>query len=107
MNTERIVMVGYRPLPGKEAALNELMKTHVPRLRKEGLVSDREPILMISKSGTYIEVFGWKSKEAIDAAHKNAEVQKMWGEYSEVCEYVAVNSIAETGDLFSEFSPVE
>ena len=105
MNTERIVLVGYKPLPGKEAALQELMKNHVPRLRKEGLVSDREPVLMISKSGVFIEMFGWKSKEAIEAAHKNAEVQKMWGEYARVCEYVPVASIEEAGNLFSEFSP--
>ena len=106
MSTERIVMVGYKPLPGKEAALKELMKTHVTRLRNQGLVSDREPILMESKSGTIIEVFGWKSKEAIAAAHTNAEVQKMWGEYAEVCEYVPVGTLEETVNLFSEFSPL-
>jgi quinol monooxygenase YgiN len=106
MSTERIVMVGYKPLPGKAEALKELMKTHVTRLRKQGLVSDREPILMESKSGTIIEVFGWKSKEAIAAAHSNAEVQKMWGEYAEVCEYVPVGTLEETGSLFSEFMPI-
>ena len=71
MSTERIVIVGYKPLAGKEAALKILMKNHVARLRKQGLVSDREPILMESKSGTIIEVFGWKSKEAIASAHSN------------------------------------
>jgi quinol monooxygenase YgiN len=106
MSTERIVMVGYKPLPGKADALKELMKTHVARLRKQGLVSDREPILVESKSGTIIEVFGWKSKEAIAAAHTNPEVQKMWGEYAEVCEYVPVGTLEETGSLFSEFTPV-
>jgi len=106
MSTERIVVVGYRPLPGKETALKALMKNHVTRLRKQGLVSDREPILMESKSGTIIEVFGWKSKEAIAAAHSNPEVQKMWGEYAEVCEYVPVGSLEEAGNLFSEFSAV-
>jgi quinol monooxygenase YgiN len=106
MNTERIVMVGYKPLPGKAEALKELMKTHVLRLRKQGLVSDREPILMESKSGTIIEVFGWKSKEAIAAAHTNPEVQKMWDEYAEVCEYVPVGTLEETSSLFSEFTPV-
>ena len=107
MSTERIVMVGYKPLPGKESALKELMKTHVARLRKEGLVSDREPILMVSASGTFIEVFGWKSKAAIESAHQNPEVQKMWSEYAEVCEYVPVGSVDEAGNLFSEFTPVE
>ena len=107
MSAERIVMVGYKPLPGKEAALKELMKTHVARLRKEGLVSHREPILMTSKSGTIIEIFGWKSKAAIESAHQNPVVQKMWGEFGEVCEYVSVGSIEEAGNLFSEFSAVD
>jgi len=106
MSTERIVMVGYKPLPGKDSALKGLVKTHVARLRKEGLVSDREPILMISKSGIFIEVFGWKSKEAIESAHKNPEVQKMWAEYAEVCEYVPVGTVEEVMNLFSEFSAV-
>jgi hypothetical protein len=106
MNTERIVMVGYKPFPGKEDTLKQLMKTHVARLRKEGLVSDREPILMISKSGVVIEIFGWKSKEAIEAAHKNAVAQKIWTEYAAVCEYVPVGNLEESTTLFSEFSPL-
>ena len=103
---ERIVVVGYKPLPGKETALRALMLNHVDRLRAQNLVSDRKPILMISKSGVFIEVFGWKSREAIEAAHSNAEVQKMWGEYAAVCEYVPVGSVEEIGNLFSEFSPM-
>ena len=106
MFTERIVIVGYRPLPGKEAKLKELMKTHVAILRKEGLASDREPILMQASDGTVIEVFGWKSKEAIEAAHSNPAVQKMWGEYAEVCEYIPIDSVKESSSLFSEFTPL-
>lgn len=106
MSLERIVIVGYRPFPGKEARLKELMKTHVAILREEGLASDREPILMQASDGTVIEVFGWKSKEAIDAAHFNAAVQKMWGDYAEVCEYIPIDSVKESSNLFSEFTPL-
>ena len=106
MSKERIVIVGYKPFPGKEAALAKLMKSHVSILRKEGLASDREPILMQSANGTIIEVFGWKSKEAIAQAHTNAAVQKMWGEYAEVCEYIPVGNLDETRSLFSEFTPL-
>jgi len=38
----RIVLVGYKPKPGKESELEALMKTHLPILREEGLVTDRE-----------------------------------------------------------------
>lgn len=101
---ERIVIVGYKPLPGKEEALKELMKTHWEKLRKENLVSDRKPVLMEAADGTIVEVFGWKSQEAIESAHSNAEVQKLWQEYAEVCEYVPVADIPESRNLFSEFA---
>ncbi len=104
--TSRMVVVGYKPKPGKEEALESLMKTHLPRLRNEGLVTERESMLMKSKDGTIIEVFEWKSKEAIESAHSNKEVQRMWQEYSEVCEYTPVGSIEESNELFSEFTPL-
>ena len=105
MNNERIVIACYKPKPGKEQALDQLMKTHVERLRAEGLVTNRESIIMKANDGTVVEVFEWKSKEAIEQAHENPEVQKMWGEYAEVCDYVSPDTIDEFGQLFSEFTP--
>jgi len=102
----RIVIVGYKPKPGKNEALKALMLTHVPRLKKEGLVTDRESILMEATDGTIIEVFEWISDEAIQNAHKNPAVLQMWGEYAEVCDYVPVGSLPEAGNLFSGFEPV-
>lgn len=102
----RIVIVGYKPKPGKEAQLEKLMATHLSRLRKEDLVTDRDSIIMKSEDGTILEVFEWKSNEAIENAHSNPEVQKMWMEYSDVCEYVPVASVKEISDLFSNFEPL-
>ena len=102
----RIVIVGYKPKPGKNEALKALMKTHLPRLKQEGLVTDRESIIMEAADGTIIEVFEWISKEAIQNAHTNPEVLKMWAEYAEVCDYVPVGHVAEIGNLFSEFGPL-
>lgn len=106
MPEERIVVVGYRPKPGKGPLLEQLLKTHVDRLRKEGLISERQPIIAQASDGTYLEVFGWKSPEAIDQAHTNLEVQKMWEEFSEVCEYVPVGQLSEMSELFSEFKGI-
>ena len=102
----RIVIAGYKPKPGKAEALKKLASTHVQRLRAEGLVSAREPIIMEAKDGTIIEVFEWKSKEAIESAHTNSAVQQMWKEYAEVCDYVPVGTVDEAKQLFSEFSPL-
>jgi len=102
----RIVIVGYKPKPGKAEALRSLASTHIQRLRAEGLVTPREAIIMEASDGTIIEVFEWKSKEAIESAHKNPAVQALWKEFSDVCDYVPVASIAEAKQLFAEFAPV-
>jgi len=102
----RIVIVGYKPKPGKNEALKALMKTHLPRLKQEGLVTNRASIMMEAADGTIIEVFEWISKEAIENAHTNPAVLQMWGEYGEVCDYVPVGSLEEIGNLFSGFEPL-
>src|SRR5882757_3605745 len=103
----RIVIVAYKPKPGKAEALKTLTKTHVPRLREQGLVTSREPIIAETTDGTIIEVFEWLSAEAIQQAHQNTEVHKMWGEYAEVCDYIPLKDVSEANNLFAEFMPVE
>lgn len=102
----QIVIVGYRPKPGKSDALKALALLHVQRLRDEGLVTDREAVLMEAKDGTVIEVFEWRSNEAIEAAHQNAAVQAMWKQYAEVCDYVPIATVDEAKQLFSNFTPL-
>ncbi len=102
----RIVIVGYRPKPGKAEALRSLASAHMQRLRAEGLVTPREAIIMEASDGTMAEVFKWKSKEAIESAHKSLAVQALWKEFSDVCDYVPVASIAEAKQSFAEFAPV-
>lgn len=102
----RIVIVAYRPKPGRDRALEALARGHHERLRAEGLVTDRQPILMRAGDGTVIEVLEWLSADAIAAAHGNAAVQRMWAEYAEVCDYVPVADVAEAAALFSEFEPM-
>ncbi len=101
-----IVIVAYRPRPGKEALLLELTRQHLPLLRAQGLATDRPSWAMRSADGTIVEVFEWTSQAAIDSAHGNPEVAKMWGRYAEACEYVPLKSLKEAGDLFAGFEPV-
>lgn len=102
----RIVIVAYKPKPGKEQALKELTKTHVSRLKNEGLVTNREPVIAETADGTIIEVFEWLSEDAIQNAHKNPAVLQMWGEYAAVCDYVPLNTLVESSNMFAEFTPV-
>jgi quinol monooxygenase YgiN len=102
----RVVIVAYQPKPGKANELKELVNTHVPRLKQEGLVTDRVPVILETSNGTIIEIFEWLSAEAIQQAHQNPVVHKMWGEFDAVCTYVPLNTLSETGNMFAEFTPV-
>jgi hypothetical protein len=89
----RFVIVAYRPRPGKEEQLLELTKDHLPILRGQGLATDRPSYVMKAADGTIIEVFEWKSAEAIAAAHRNPVWQEMCARYSEACEYVRLENL--------------
>ncbi len=101
-----VVIVAYRPKPGKENELVDLVRGRVPTLRKEGLVSDRVPTVVRSRDGTIIEVSEWKSREAIDAAHKNPNVLAMWNQFFALCDCVPLKSLAEAEEMFAGFEPV-
>src|SRR5438105_997026 len=101
------VIVAYRPKPGKEPELLELVRNRVPTLRKEGLVTDRVPTIVRSRDGTIVEVSEWKSQEAIDAAHRNPNVLAMWDKFFAICECVPLNTLPESADMFAGFTPVE
>jgi len=101
-----VVIVAYRPKPGKENELIDLVRSRVPTLRKEGLVSDRMPTIMRSRDGTIIEVSEWKSREAIDAAHKNPNVLAMWNKFFAICDCIPLNTLAEANEMFAGFEPI-
>jgi len=103
----RIVISCYRPKPGQQEALRKLMLSHVATLRSINLVTDRRPITMEAKDGTFVEVFEWASSQAIERAHSHPVVLKMWEEYGKVCDYIPISQVAEASQLFSEFTPVE
>ena len=62
---------------------------------------------MRAADGTIIEVFEWKSKEAIATAHQNLTVQAMWQRYTLACEYVSLSSLDECKNLFAGFDPID
>ncbi len=103
----RIVIACYRPKPGRQDALRAMLQQHVATLRSLGLVTDRPPVTMEAADGTFVEVFEWASREAIDAAHGHPVVLKMWEEYAGACDYVPIAQVPEAAQLFSEFTPVK
>jgi len=101
-----LVIVAYKPKPGKNEALKEIVKNHVPDLAKLGLVADRKPSIMEAADGTIIEVFEWLNAEAIKQAHGNPDVHKIWAAFAEVCDCVPLNTLAESADMFAGFKPL-
>lgn len=101
-----MVIVAYRPKPGREDDLLELTRAHVPELRQLGLATDRATLAMRSKEGVIVEVFEWRNG-AINAAHTNPDVLAMWERYAAVCEYVPLHELPEALDLFAQFQPID
>jgi hypothetical protein len=102
-----ISIAAYRPKPGKEAVLLELTRQHVPALRGLGLVTDRKPVAMRAADGTIVEVFEWRSAEAISQAHVNPVVQEMWEKYGAACDYVRLVDLPESQSMFAGFEPID
>jgi quinol monooxygenase YgiN len=101
-----VVIVAYRPKAGHESELLELVRGRVPSLRKEGLVTDRVPVMMRAKDGTIIEVSEWKSQQAIEEAHKNPRVLAMWDKFFAVCDCVPLKTVLEAETMFAGFEPI-
>jgi len=100
-----MVIVAYRPKPGKEHELLALTRDHVPELRRLGLATDRTPLAMRSKDGLIVEVFEWQDG-AIESAHTHPDVLAMWERYGAVCDYVPLHELPETRDMFAQFEPI-
>ena len=101
-----VVIVAYRPKPGREAELLELVRGRVPTLCKESLVTDRVPVIMRAKDGTIIEVSEWKSQDAIEEAHRNPRVLAMWDKFFAVCDCVPLKTVPEAETMFAGFEPI-
>lgn len=95
----------YRPKPGCEDTLLELVRNHLPPLRAEGLVTDRTSIVMRAADGTLVEVFEWKSEDAIASAHSNPVVLDLWKRFEAVCTYEIPSKLAEFNQMFASFKP--
>lgn len=102
----RAVIVLYRPKKGKDEQVLELVRNHLPVLRSQKLVTDRDAMFMRAADGTIIEIFEWASSDAIGDAHQNPVVQELWKKFGEVCDYEVPANLKEFQNLFSEFEMI-
>ena len=101
-----MVIACYRARAGKDAALLALVREHVPALRARKLATERAALAMRAKDGTIVEVFEWVSRDAIDRAHTDTEVQALWQRFGEACEYRKLADLAESREEFAHFEPL-
>lgn len=102
----RFVIVAYTPKAGKEQELLAAVRKHVQVLQTEQLVTDKPVYVMRAGDGTIVEVFEWRSVEAIHQAHTNPSVQALWGEFVAACDYTPLTNLAEAHQMFAEFDAV-
>ena len=103
----RMVIVAYRPKPGGEADLETCVRDHLDVLRRRDLVTDRDAIAGRAADGTIVEVFEWRSADAIEAAHADPEVGALWARFDACSEYVPVGELPEAAQLFSELEGLD
>lgn len=99
----RIVIVAYTPKPGKEEQLLAAVKKHLDVLAAEDLITDRPGYVMRAVDGSIVEVFEWRSAEAIAQAHTNATVGALWAEFDAACDYTPLIRLKESQQTFAEF----
>jgi hypothetical protein len=96
----------YRPHAGKEAALRDLVRQHVPLLLRLELITDRPAVLMRAEDGTYIEIAEWRTGESAAIAHQHPELAKVWEAMGEIADFPALESLPEAKKRFPNFDPV-
>ena len=102
----RFVIAAFKPKPGKEQELLAVVEKHWRILESQNLVTSRPRYAMQGKDGTVIEVFEWRSLEAIEQAHHNPVILALWKEFEAACDYVPLSTLPESQHLFSEFHPL-
>jgi len=102
----RITIAAFKPKPGKEEDLLGVLADRLPLLRRLGLATEREHIVMRTRAGMIVEVSEWISDEAIDKAHETPEVLALWARFDACCSYVKLDTLAEAHEDFATFDAI-
>jgi hypothetical protein len=103
MSEPLVAMALYRPFPGKEEELWEILRHHFPTLQREGLVTEQELLTLQASDGTIIEIFEWCSEEAKEKAHASAAVMEIWNKMMTVAEMTSLSTLPEAQRPFPNF----
>lgn len=101
-----VVTAVYRPKPGKEPELRELLRRHGVALRGSGLITARPRTVLRSSTGLYVEIFEWRDGAAsAHAAHGHPDVGGVWQAMELVCDFACLAELQESTRPFPHFAP--
>lgn len=103
---KRVAIAVYKAKLHRDAELLALVRRHSAVLEAEGLITRREPIIMRAADGSILEVFEWRSRDAIAEAHSHPAVLALWGEFEAICEFPPLAGLPEAQRPFAEFEGV-
>lgn len=101
-----IVIVCYKPLPGKDEDLEAEVRAHVPTLRRLGMATERHAIAARAEDGTIVEMFEWVSGQAVERAHAHPEVLAMWKRFEACCTFGSLADLPRSREWFPAFAPI-
>jgi hypothetical protein len=106
MPSEYVICV-YKPKPGMEKQLQDVLKKHLEVLVAAQLLASPDHLVMKSDTdGSYLEIIEWKSETAARHAHEDPSVTRIWSELGDCAEMVALKDIADAGVTFPHFRRV-
>jgi len=102
----RFQILSYRPKPGKEDALLSAVREHLKVLRAERLITYRPACIMRAADGSIVQVFEWRSAEALAKAYRLPAVHAVWAEFGLICDHRPLSALSECKGNFAEFEAV-
>jgi quinol monooxygenase YgiN len=103
----QVVIAAYRPKPGQEKLLLEVVRTHVPILRQQKLATARPVQVLRASDGTLLEIFEWVSEEAVEKAHTDPVVKRLWERFGKVSDFATLATLPGAQEPFPHFEPVD
>ncbi len=106
-----VVLAVYRVAEKVQAEFFQVVKDKREYFLKAGLMTARVPIFLRSSGNPefLIDIFEWASAEAIERAHSDPVVQRMWARMAElwIDGGLHLSQLPESDESFAGFEPVE
>lgn len=93
----------YKPKEGKTEELLPILDRHIEILREKNYITEKDDYLVKASNGYLVEIFAWKSKDSIDAVHKDPDIIAIWEKMGELGEFGNMNDLPESGKVFPNF----